>query len=99
VFPHRTMHVRVCAHTYDAGCTYILKFNSVTAINLRLKHICSAYLYVHTLHSLLELVLTDNDGVRVLANQSMTQAPIHSAYIYIYVHTSTFSVGTGIDRE
>ena len=98
MFSHRTMHVRVCAHMYDAGCTYILQFNSVTAINLRLKHICSAYLYVRTLHSLLELVLTDNDGVRVLANQSMTQAPIHSAYIY-YVHTSTFSVGTGIDRE
>ena len=97
MFSHRTMHVRVCAHMYDAGCTYILQFNSVTAINLRLKHICSAYLYVRTLHSLLELVLTDNDGVRVLANQSMTQAPIHSAYIY--VHTSTFSVGTGIDRE
>ena len=92
------MHVRVCAHMYDVGYTYKLKFNSVTAINLWLKHICSAYLYVRTLHSLLELVLTDIDGVRVLVNQSMTQAPIHSAYI-LYVHTSTFSVGTGIDRE
>lgn len=86
MFSHRTMHVRVCVHMHDAGCTYILQFNSVTAINLWLKHICSAYLYVRTLHSLLELVVTDNDGVRVLANQSMTQAPIHSAYIYICPH-------------